>query len=57
MFNDPLPKHGFGLFSIRERLHYFDGSLEIQSKPGKGTKVDLVVGLKGKKKTKKGKVR
>jgi PAS domain S-box-containing protein len=32
---------GLGLFSIRERLSYFKGSLEILSSPGNGSKVIL----------------
>jgi signal transduction histidine kinase len=32
---------GFGLFSTRERLHGIGGSLEINSKPGRGTKVTI----------------
>lgn len=30
---------GYGLFSIRERLRYIDGTLKIKSKPGQGTAV------------------
>ncbi|MFC1916947.1 PAS domain S-box protein, partial [Chloroflexota bacterium] len=37
---------GFGLFSIRERLHYIDGYIEIKSEPGHGTRVAVVVPLK-----------
>jgi len=32
---------GFGLFSTRERLHSIGGSLEINSNPGRGTKVTI----------------
>lgn len=32
---------GFGLFNIRERLEYVDGSITLDSKPGKGTKIVL----------------
>jgi PAS domain S-box-containing protein len=32
---------GFGLFSIRERLGHMGGRLEIESKPGVGTRVTL----------------
>ena len=32
----------FGLFSIRERLSYIGGSFEIDSSPGKGTRVSIV---------------
>ncbi|MGD0784370.1 MAG: PAS domain-containing protein [Sedimentisphaerales bacterium] len=37
---------GFGLFSIRERLNYLGGSLEIDSKPRHGTQVTLVAPIK-----------
>jgi PAS domain S-box-containing protein len=37
---------GFGLFSIRERLKYLGGRLEVDSEPGRGTQVTLVVPLK-----------
>lgn len=33
--------HGFGLFSIRERLRYLGGSMCIESSPGAGTSVTL----------------
>jgi PAS domain S-box-containing protein len=36
---------GFGLFSIRERLNYFGGRMEIDSPPGKVTRVILTVPL------------
>ena len=32
-------KGGFGLFNIRERLEYMGGRLEIESRPGKGTRI------------------
>jgi PAS domain S-box-containing protein len=38
---------GFGFFSIRERLEELGGHLEIDSKPGYGTKVTLMAPLKG----------
>ncbi len=38
--------NGFGLFDIRERLHHFDGSFQIESKPGQGTRVTLLAPLK-----------
>ncbi len=31
--------HGFGLFSIRERLRSVDGRMLIDSKPGQGTRI------------------
>jgi len=37
---------GFGLFSIRERLSYLGGSVEIESKPGEGTRITLVAPIK-----------
>jgi len=45
---------GFGLFSIRERLKYFEGELSIQSKPGQGTQVTLTVPSKCHKKRSEG---
>ncbi len=33
---------GFGLFSIRERMRHLGGRLEIDSKPGGGSRVDIV---------------
>lgn len=42
---------GFGLFSIRERLQYMKGSIEVDSKKGTGTRINLVVPIGGQKKT------
>jgi len=36
----------FGLFSVRERLSYLGGSVEIESKPGEGTQVTLAAPIK-----------
>jgi signal transduction histidine kinase len=36
----------FGLFSIRERLNHLGGYLEIESKPGHGTRATLVAPIK-----------
>jgi len=36
---------GFGLFSIRERLQSMGGRLEVDSAPGKGTRVSMVAPL------------
>ncbi len=33
----------FGLFNIRERMHYLGGSMKVQSDPGKGTQISLTV--------------
>lgn len=40
---------GLGLFSISERLGYLEGSIEIESEPGQGTKVTLLIPLESKK--------
>jgi signal transduction histidine kinase len=39
----PTAEGGFGLFSIRERLMAFNGSLQIVSTPGKGTVATVVL--------------
>lgn len=39
-------ERGFGLFSIRERLHYLGGSVYIKSAPHKGTRITLLAPLK-----------
>ena len=44
---------GFGLFSIRERLNYLGGSIDIESKPGHGTHVRLIAPIKREKNTRK----
>jgi signal transduction histidine kinase len=38
---------GFGLFSIRERLEPLGGSLTVESQPGRGTRVTLIVPARG----------
>ncbi|HTZ18800.1 MAG TPA: sensor histidine kinase [Dissulfurispiraceae bacterium] len=40
-------KDCFGLFNIRERLSHFQGAIEIDSRPGKGTRVILTAPLGG----------
>ena len=35
--------HHFGLFNIRERLHQLGGQVEIDSQPGKGCRIGLIV--------------
>jgi signal transduction histidine kinase len=42
---------GFGLFSIRERLTYVGGHIEIQSRPGKGTTAIIEAPLTSRGKT------
>ncbi len=39
---------GFGLFSIRERLRHFGGSLQIQSGPRRGTLITLLAPIEQK---------
>jgi len=41
----PRREGGFGLFSIRERVKSFHGSMLIESAPGKGTLVTVVLPL------------
>ena len=36
---------GFGLFSLRERLDWLGGQIEISSAPGKGTRLTLLAPL------------
>jgi len=50
----PNSSGGFGIFSIRERLNYLGGQFFIQSKPGRGTHVKMVVPVSIVKKTRKG---
>ena len=45
---------GFGLFNIRERLEYIGGRLEIESRPGKGTRIVMTVPVKKSKRARKG---
>ncbi len=42
---------GFGLFSIRERLHYLGGRVEVESGNGRGTRISLMVPLQHTKQT------
>ncbi|MHC4300708.1 MAG: sensor histidine kinase, partial [Planctomycetota bacterium] len=39
------PSAGLGLFTVRERLEYLGGSLEIESEPDKGSRVILTAAL------------
>jgi PAS domain S-box-containing protein len=41
---DPLDR-GFGLFSIREQVQHLDGVLEVDSTPGRGSSVTVVMPL------------
>jgi PAS domain S-box-containing protein len=42
---------GFGIFSIRERLEQLDGHLEIESEPGRGSRITMTAPLKVEKST------
>jgi len=46
---------GFGLFSIRERLDYVGGQLQISSKLGRGTRATLIAPLKHESQPQEGK--
>lgn len=37
------PEQGYGLFSVRERLELFGGSLEINSVPGDGARITIIL--------------
>ena len=41
----PTSAGGFGLFSIRERLHYLGGRLEFEAVPAGGTRASILVPL------------
>ncbi len=38
---------GFGLFSIRERMKYVGGFLDVESQPGTGARITLIAPLEG----------
>lgn len=49
---DPRAQKGsFGFFSMRERLNYLGGMIDLRSKPGMGTQVALTVPLPEDRKT------
>ncbi len=52
VLRDPRLKSngGFGLFSIRERLHYLGGRVQVESGNGQGTRITLMVPLQNAKK-------
>jgi len=41
-----VKKYGFGLFNIRERLRHLGGNLDIDTRPGHGTRITIVAPLK-----------
>jgi len=43
ILSSPDKEGGFGLFSIRERVSYFNGAIAIQSEPCKGTTVKIEI--------------
>ena len=43
--SNPKAKDGFGLFSVRERLESLGGRLEVNSRPGRGTRATLALPL------------
>jgi two-component system sensor histidine kinase DegS len=38
-----IPKDHYGLAGINERVHLLGGKLNLQSSPGRGTRVEVVV--------------
>jgi PAS domain S-box-containing protein len=51
-FAKPSVNHdGFGLFNIRERMNHINGTFEVDSKNGRGTRVTLVAPFKADKST------
>ncbi|MEL6555707.1 MAG: sensor histidine kinase [Cyanobacteria bacterium J06621_11] len=44
-FNDALPTSGFGLRGMRERSQSIGGQIELDTAPGKGTRVQITVPL------------
>jgi len=43
VFDSRKPQGGYGFFSMRERLNYLGGSMDVRSKPGMGTQITLTV--------------
>jgi signal transduction histidine kinase len=42
-FNPRKSQGGYGFFSMRERLNYLGGSIDVRSKPGMGSQITLTV--------------
>jgi signal transduction histidine kinase len=45
IFSSPAHPRRFGLLSVRERLEYVGGRLEISSQPGQGSRFTLLAPL------------
>lgn len=48
MNEDDTPATGFGLYSVQKRMELEGGSLRIESEPGEGTRVTILIPPKGK---------
>ena len=46
-FEKAYRQHSIGLFGVQQRLRYLGGSFEIESSPGRGTRIVLLVPLGG----------
>jgi signal transduction histidine kinase len=42
---DGLESPGIGLAGMRERAHHFDGTFELHSRPGEGTRIEVRIPL------------
>ena len=49
----PSRGRGFGLFNIRERLDFIGGTLDVDSRPGRGSRFTLVAPVETQKNTDK----
>jgi signal transduction histidine kinase len=43
--DDPLPSNGFGLYGMKERIHLLEGTIRIDSAPGRGTSIYVSIPL------------
>ena len=46
LLTEPAQGRGLGLIGMRERVSYLGGSLDIQSTPGRGTRVTVTIPIK-----------
>jgi signal transduction histidine kinase len=44
-FDKPFKSKGNGIYNMRERVNVIGGSIEIKSKPGKGTIINIKIPL------------